>query len=57
VVRDQGTSRDGQARTALVATSNSTFSEAAATSLVDAIRHAFTATPSPPDPLCVFSGG
>jgi len=47
LVRDQGKSRDGQARKALVATSSSTFGEAAATSLVGAIRHEFTAMPVP----------
>jgi RND superfamily putative drug exporter len=47
VVRDQGASRDGQARKALVATSSSTFSDAAAISMVDAIRHAVSATPAP----------
>ena len=46
LVRDQGTSRDGQARKALVATSSSTFGEAAATSLAGVIRREFTATPA-----------
>jgi RND superfamily putative drug exporter len=46
LVRDQGTSRDGQARKALVATSISPLNEAAATSLVDAIRHATQRVPA-----------
>ncbi|HWE61243.1 MAG TPA: MMPL family transporter, partial [Chloroflexota bacterium] len=44
-VRDQGTSQDGQARKALVATS---YTPSAGTSVVTAIRHAFTATQTAP---------
>jgi RND superfamily putative drug exporter len=47
-VGDQGTSRDGQARKVLVATSNSTLSEAKTADIVNAIRYDFTATQAPP---------
>jgi len=47
-VRDQGTARDGQARTVLVATSISTLNEAKTAEIVNAIRNGFAAAPAPP---------
>lgn len=46
-VRDQGTSRDGQARKVLVATSVSTLSEAKTASIVNSIRNDFADAQAP----------
>jgi putative drug exporter of the RND superfamily len=47
LVRDEGPSRDGQAREALVATSALAIGGTAATDVVDGIRHTFTRAGSP----------
>jgi RND superfamily putative drug exporter len=47
LVRDQGTSKDGEARLALVATSTARFGTSG-TAVVDAIRHQMTTVQAPP---------
>jgi len=47
-VRDQGVSRDGQARTVLVATSITTLNEGKTAAIVNAIRNGFAAAQVPP---------